>query len=75
MRNVVARYIPILYTVYQIFNNSAVSSKIKPQTFGKRKTAGNIRVIFLSSFEEITYLSYCIRDNPLKKKELCAETW
>ena len=24
--------------------------------------------------EEITYLSYCIRDNPLKEKELCAET-
>ncbi|WP_207885048.1 hypothetical protein, partial [Bacteroides sp. AF37-16AC] len=29
------RYISILYPVYQIFNNSAVSSKIKPQTFGK----------------------------------------
>ena len=36
---------------------------------------GNIKVVFLSSFEEITYLSYCIRDNPLKEKELCAETW
>ncbi|WP_181980888.1 hypothetical protein [Bacteroides fragilis] len=44
------------------------------EKFGKRKTAGIIRVIFLSSFEEITYLSYCIRDNPLKEKELCAET-
>ncbi|EXZ04371.1 hypothetical protein M072_3224 [Bacteroides fragilis str. DS-208] len=44
------------------------------EKFGKRKTAGNIRVIFLSSFEEITYLSYCIRDNPLKEKGLCAET-
>lgn len=39
------------------------------EKFGKRKTAGNIKVIFLSSFEEITYLSYCIRDNPLKKKD------
>jgi len=45
------------------------------EKFGKRKTAGIIRGIFLSSFEEITYLSYCIRDNPLKEKELCAETW
>ncbi|MCE9254961.1 hypothetical protein ACIXKS_16795 [Bacteroides fragilis] len=45
------------------------------EKFGKRKTAGIIRGIFLSSFEEITYLSYCIRDNPLKEKELCAEIW
>jgi hypothetical protein len=44
------------------------------EKFGKRKNAGFIRVIFLSSFEEITCLSYCIRDNPLKEKELCAET-
>jgi len=44
------------------------------EKFGKRKNAGNIKVIFLSSFEERTYLSYCIRDNPLKEKELCAET-
>jgi hypothetical protein len=44
------------------------------EKFGKRKNAGIIRVIFLSSFEEITYLSYCIRDNQLKEKELCAET-
>ena len=44
------------------------------EKFGKRKNAGFIRVIFLSSFEEITYLSYCIRNNPLKEKELCAET-
>jgi len=44
------------------------------EKFGKRKNAGIIRVIFLSAFEEITYLFYCIRDNPLKEKELCAET-
>jgi len=44
------------------------------EKFGKRKNAGFIRAIFLSSSEEITYLSYCIRDNPLKEKELCAET-
>ena len=30
---------------------------------------------FLSFYIGITYLSYCIRDNPLKKKGLCAETW
>jgi len=40
------------------------------EKFGKRKNAGIIRVIFLSSFEEITYLSYCIRDNPLKEKRI-----
>ena len=29
---------------------------------------------FLSFYIGITYLSYCIRDNPLKEKELCEET-
>ena len=41
----------------------------------QEKSEQEYKAVFLFPFEEITYLSYCIRDNPLKEKELCAETW
>ena len=41
----------------------------------QEKSKQEYKAVFLFPFEEITYLSYCIRDNPLKEKKLCAETW
>ena len=41
----------------------------------QEKNKQEYKAIFPFPFEEITYLSYCIRHNPLKEKELCAETW
>lgn len=60
---------------YQPFATGAVSSKIKPGTFGKfekKEKADANMDSFLSFYIGITYLSYCIRDNTLKEKELGA---
>ena len=48
--------------------------EIRKKTIEKEKADANMDS-FLSFYIGITYLSYCIRDNPLKEKELCAEIW